>query len=253
MWRSPKRAPTASTTSLSRKIWLREALAGLDAHHPRPQRVVLGDRALAHVASARPGSRGPRPAPTSSSEALARITPPPARISGRSAPASMLERGGDGGRVRLGRDVRPAASVGLGVILDVRALLHVEREVDQHRARPALARDAERLAEGPRQLRGLLDLVGPLADGPGDVDDVDGLERLLVQHVAVRLPGDADHRDRVGQRGVEPGDHVRAGGPGRADADARLAGDPRPAVGGVRAALLVADVRWRMLEWRIAS
>ena len=71
-----------------------------------------------------------------------------------------------------------------GSYFDVLALLHVEREIDQHRSRPALARDAERLAEGPRQLRRLLDLVRPLADGTGDVDDdVDRLERLLVQHV----------------------------------------------------------------------
>ena len=155
-------------------------------------------------------------------------------------------------RRRLGEVQRP---VGLQRELDVRALLDVERQVEQHRAGPALAADPERLAERPRQLRGLLDLVGPLADGAGDLDDVDRLERLAVQHVGVRLAGDADHRDRVGQRRVEPGDHVRARGAGRADRDARLAGDPRPAVGGVRAALLVAhgDVADRRPAQRVVE
>ncbi len=55
------------------------------------------------------------------------------------------------------------------------------------------------------------------------------------------LAGDADHRDRVGERGVEAGDHVGAGRAGGADADADVAGDPGPAVGRVRAALFVAD------------
>ena len=42
-------------------------------------------------------------------------------------------------------------AVDLGVVLDL-AALHVERQVDEDRARPAFLRDAERLAEDPRDL-----------------------------------------------------------------------------------------------------
>ena len=56
-------------------------------------------------------------------------------------------------------------------------------------------------------------------------------------HVA----GDRDHRDRVEEGGPDPGHEVRRTRPGRAHADADLAGDPGVAVGGVGAALLVAD------------
>ncbi len=48
MCRSPKRAPTASTRSLSRKAALPHRGLGLDAGHAGEQRVVLGEGALAH-------------------------------------------------------------------------------------------------------------------------------------------------------------------------------------------------------------
>ena len=55
------------------------------------------------------------------------------------------------------------------------------------------------------------------------------------------VAGDRDHRDRVEQRGADAGDEVRRAGAGRAHAHADLAGDAGVAVGGVGAALLVAD------------
>ena len=42
--------------------------------------------------------------------------------------------------------------------------------------------------------------------------NVDGLEVLLVELCSRRLSGDAQDRDRVRCRGVEPGDHVGPGG-----------------------------------------
>ena len=238
MWRSPNRAPTASTTSDSRNSWFACRwdvwMPTMPAHSGwssgiAPLPISVGETGMSSVSASS----------TSSSAALATITPPPATMIGRSAPASSSSARS----IAAGFGAGFAYSqlrVDLRVPLEVRALLDVDRQVDQHRAGAALAADPERLAERPRQLRGLLDLVGPLADGPGDLDDVDRLERLLVEHVGARLAGDADHRDRVGERRVEPGDHVRAGRAGRADRDPRLAGDPRVAVGGVRAALLVA-------------
>ena len=57
------------------------------------------------------------------------------------------------------------------------------------------------------------------------------------RHVA----GDRDHRDRVEQGRADPGDEVRGARAGRAHADADLAGGAGVPVGGVGAALLVAD------------
>ena len=55
------------------------------------------------------------------------------------------------------------------------------------------------------------------------------------------VAGDRDHRDGIEEGGPDPGHEVRRARPGRAHADADLAGDPGVAVGGVGAALLVAD------------
>ena len=68
--------------------------------------------------------------------------------------------------------------------------------------------------------------------------DVDRLEILLVELGARRLAGDAEDRNRIRRGGVEPGDHVGAGGTGRADADADIARlGARVAVRHVRCAL----------------
>ena len=55
------------------------------------------------------------------------------------------------------------------------------------------------------------------------------------------VAGDRDDRDGVEERGADAGDEVRRARAGRAHADADLAGDAGVAVGGVGAALLVAD------------
>jgi hypothetical protein len=95
------------------------------------------------------------------------------------------------------------------------------------------------ITEHPRRGRRLLDLHRPLGDRLGDLDDVDRLERLLVQGTGHRLAGDADDRDRVGVRGVEAGDHVGAGRARGADRDADPAVRAGPAVGHVRGTFLV--------------
>jgi hypothetical protein len=148
-----------------------------------------------------------------------------------------VQRTLDPGHVRLHPEHRQRRVQG-GVPLDL-LLLDVQRQVDEHRPGPAGLGDPERLAEDPRRLRGLLDLHRPLGDRLGDLHDVDGLEGFLVQLGRHRLAGDADHRDGVGQRGVQTGDHVRARGTGRADGDTDLAVGARPAVGHVGRALLV--------------
>ena len=74
-----------------------------------------------------------------------------------------------------------------------------------------------------------------------DAGDVDLLERVLADQRAGHVAGDRDHRDRVELRGGDAGHEVRRAGAAGAHAHADPAGRPGVAVGGVAAALLVAD------------
>src|ERR1700736_6251359 len=80
-----------------------------------------------------------------------------------------------------------------------------------------------------------------LSAGRDSHDDIDRLERFLVEDGLLSLAGDADDRDRIGQRRVEARDHVGAGRPRRPDGEADLAGGTGVAVGVVNGTLLVAD------------
>ncbi|MEY9725818.1 hypothetical protein ABIA07_001719 [Bradyrhizobium yuanmingense] len=94
------------------------------------------------------------------------------------------------------------------------------------------------LAEHTRHQRRLAHGHRPFRDRLCDRLDVDGLEVLLVEPRARRLPGDAEDRDGIGDRRIEPGDHVGTGRPGGADADPDIAGlGARIALGHVRSAL----------------
>ena len=136
-------------------------------------------------------------------------------------------------RARRRRACRPAAA---------------RRCPDRTRSRPSARRTAGRSAPGPgrpERIRwnacwkargtcaGSITVVAHLRHRLRDRRDVDRLEVLLVHPRARRLAGDAQDRDRVGRRRVEPGDHVGAGRPRRADAHADVAGgrracSPRP-------------------------
>jgi hypothetical protein len=133
---------------------------------------------------------------TSRSDASALMMPPPATISG------LLGRGQHVQRLldllaRGGGLVDGQRLVGVDVELDL-GHLHVERQVDQHRARAARAHQVEGLLEGARHLRRLAHRHAPLGDGLADRLDVDRLEVLLVQPGARRLAGDAQDGDAVG-------------------------------------------------------
>jgi hypothetical protein len=130
--------------------------------------------------------------------------------------------------------------VGVDVEFDL-GQLHVDRQVDQHRSRPAGTHQVEGLLEGAGQLARLAHGVRPLGDGPGQRLDVHCLEIFLVQPRPRGLARDAQDRDAVGAGRVQPGDHVGAAGPGGADAHADVAGPgPRVALGHVRRTLDVA-------------
>ena len=130
--------------------------------------------------------------------------------------------------------------VGVDVELDL-GHLHVERQVDQHRAGAARTHQVECLLKRARHLRRLAHRDRPLGDRLRDRFDVHRLEVFLVQPRARRLAGDAEDRNRVRLRRIESGDHVGAGRPGRADAHADVARHcPRVALGHVRRAFDVA-------------
>ena len=116
--------------------------------------------------------------------------------------------------------------------------LHVERQVDQHRAGPAGAHQVERLLERAGHLGRLQHGHRHLRQRFGDGCDVDSLEVLLVQPGDGCLAGDAQDRDRVRGGRVQAGDHVGAGRAGGADTHADVAGlGPGVALGHVRGTL----------------
>ena len=122
-----------------------------------------------------------------------------------------------------------------------RLLQGVLGDVDVDGAGPAAAGDVERLGDHPRQLVGVADQVVVLGHRQRDAVDVDLLERVLADERRGHVAGDRDHRDGVEHRRADAGDEVGRAGAGCAHAHADLAGGARVAVGGVGAALLVAD------------
>ena len=106
---------------------------------------------------------------------------------------------------------------------------------------PAAPGDVERLGDHARQLIRVADQVVVLRHRQRDAVDVDLLERVLADQRRRNVAGDRDHRHGVEEGGPDPGDEVRGPRSRRAHAHADPTGDPGIAVGGVGAALLVAD------------
>ena len=97
---------------------------------------------------------------------------------------------------RCGRLVDGKRLIGLVVEFDL-GELHIERQVDQHRAGAPGAHDVKCLTEDPRHKRRFADGNCPLRNRLGDRLDVDGLEIFLVDAGAGSLSGDAQDRDRI--------------------------------------------------------
>ena len=117
--------------------------------------------------------------------------------------------------------------------------LHVLRQVDQHRAGAAAARQVEGLVQHRRQLIDRARQVAVLDDRQGHAEHVQFLERVGAHQVRGHLPGDADHRHRIQQRVGDAGDEVRRAGARGRDANADATAVARVAVRGQRGRLLM--------------
>ena len=81
----------------------------------------------------------------------------------------------------------------------------------------------KRLLEDHRHERGLAHRDRPFRHRLRNRLDVDRLEILLIELGALRLPGDAEDGNGIGDRRVKAGDHVGARRPRSADADPDIA------------------------------
>ena len=117
--------------------------------------------------------------------------------------------------------------------------LHVLRDVDHHRSRPAVRRDVEGFVQHARQVVHALHQVIVLGAGPRDADRVAFLERVVADQMRRHLAGDAHDRDRVHQRVGQAGHRIGGAGTRGDQHAADLAGRARVAFRRVHRALLV--------------
>ena len=186
------------------------------------------------------GSRAASTSASSSAQASALSTPPPAYTIGRSAAAIASRRLADLPRVNLARRL-PAGQVDVVRVLEVELrLLHVLRDVDEHRALAPGARDVERRLQDAgssstswtSQECLTIGIVMPVRRSPGRRRCRSAFERTWP---VMKTSGvESIHASAIGvTRFVAPG-------PGRRDRDSDLSGGARVALGHVACALLVA-------------
>ena len=118
--------------------------------------------------------------------------------------------------------------------------LHVLREVHEHRAGSSGGCDVECVADGLRDIVGVLDHEAVLHDGHGDAHDIGFLEGIRADDRTGHLAGDDDQRHAVHVSGGDAGDGVRGTGTRRDDDRSRTARGTCIAIGRMHGALLVA-------------
>ena len=173
----------------------------------------------------------------SSVEVLARSTPPPARMTGRSADArnSMTARISSS----VARAAAGPGAVGLGVV-GHRFVEEVLRQREQDGARTA----TERLPTSPprssrRRRRPIARLGGPLGEAAERRDLVDLLERLAAQQARARPGRRHEHRRGVLARRVDADGEVRGADRARPERDRGSAGQLAMGLGHERRGTLV--------------
>jgi hypothetical protein len=123
--------------------------------------------------------------------------------------------------------------------IDAARELHVLRNVDDHRAGAAGARDVKSLVQHARQVGDVLHEIIMLGAVAGDAHRVAFLKGVGADEMGGHLSGDADERDRIHQRVGEAGDRIGGAGSGGDEQHADLARRARIALGRVRGPLLV--------------
>ena len=87
-------------------------------------------------------------------------------------------------------------------------LLHVNGDVDEHRAGPAGGGDVEGLLDHPGDVVGVLDQIAVLGEGGHRAGDVHLLEDVPAQQIAGDLARDGHHGDGIQIGGGNAGDQV---------------------------------------------
>ena len=182
------RAPMRKMTSASRKAWLRAAPTDngwLSSTTPLPS----GD--------ARNGSWVRSMNARTSSSARDQAMPLPTMTSGRSADSESFQR-----RLDIpGHRLHPGRIGDRGRLNDVRVLDfladNVVRHVQIDRSRTTVDRGAHGLFDIERDTPGMLDRMGELAIGRGELDLVLLLERAHAVLIDGRGAADQDHRPAV--------------------------------------------------------
>ena len=170
-------------------------------------------------------------------EVRARSTPPPARITGRSARGEELEDRADlvglgSGRGRTsGVERRPGRDLLVEKVLGQR---------EEHGTGPADERGPDRVTDGRRDVRRRPDLGGVGRQPAERCRLLDLLERLAAAESPLDLPDEGEHRARILAGGMDADREVRgADGAGR-ETDRRAAGQLAVGLGHERRGALVA-------------
>ena len=136
----------------------------------------------------------------------------------------------------------------IGLVLDVllervgaAGELHVLRNVNDHRAGPAVRSNIEGLVQDARQIVDAAHEIIVLGAAAGDAGRIAFLEGVGADQMSRHLAGDADQGNRIAERVGERGDGVGRAGTGGDEQDADLAGRARVTFRGMARALLVAD------------
>ena len=112
-------------------------------------------------------------------------------------------------------------------------------DIDQHRARTSGRRNAERAADGVRQLLHMAHDEIVLGNRHGDTGDIDLLKRVAPDQAGADVAGDGDHRDGIHVSCGNARDQIGRARAGGGEAHADPAGRAGIAVRRVGGALLM--------------
>ncbi len=114
--------------------------------------------------------------------------------------------------------------------------LHIDGQVDEHRAGPSGPGDIKGLAERLRQFGGVFENHIVLGDRAGDTGHVGFLESIIADQLGPHLSGDGDQGHRIHHGIGDAGDEVGGAGAGGGDDDTHFAGGAGIGIGHVASA-----------------